>query len=134
MASSIDGVGGLAHIASLIRSAVQQRAPHRAARLGSAEKSRGVSGRALRDVLEQRIREIDGDEARRKKLLTRMLIEAVLLEQFGHELGGEVEFQAVVDDVLTVLVSNAMLMADMENVSAALLQATHGGSPRGPSR
>jgi hypothetical protein len=123
MVSPLDGVSGLARIAGLVRGAVQQRAGGPAkAGAAVANATGGRPGTELLPVmLERRLKEIRGDDASRKRLLMRMLVESVLLEQFGHELGGDAKFQNVIDDVVEVVEGSDALKRDLEKVLEALV-------------
>lgn len=122
MVSPLHGVNGLAHIARLVQRAVRQRG---GAAAGVAERSATATRQGpeqLASTLAQRLREIQGDPHTRRRLLSRMLIESVLLEEFGHALINDAEFQNVVDDVLKAIEALPSLQSDLDRVVDSLVQ------------
>jgi hypothetical protein len=120
MVSPLTSAAGLARLSRLMRDTLQRQAarPGNQA-LDTTSSNRGPETLPL--LLERRIAEIRGDETQRKRLLKRMLIESVLLEQFGPELVNDLAYQAVVDDVLTTLEGSASCRLDLDRFSESLL-------------
>lgn len=122
MVSPLDGLHRLAHIAAMVRRAVQRQgaAGRAAASTRQAGESEAAAAERLTVTLQRRVRELRGDPAHRQRLVARMLIESVLLEEFGHDLTNEAEFQNVVDDVLKAIESLPGIGTELDRIAAQL--------------
>ncbi|RZL01574.1 MAG: hypothetical protein EOP36_11035 [Rubrivivax sp.] len=132
MPTPIDGLGATAAIASLIRRAMAERAQSRQRSSSSSSaskngKTQGSKGRArqtpLADVIAARVEELDPDAPDFRARMLRLVIEAALLQQFGHALINAPKFQGMVDQIVHDLQAAPQLQPDL----AAVLEGLAGG-------
>lgn len=122
MPNPIDGLGATGAIASLIQRAMADRAQSRQ-RSGSSSKARSVKGgrdkrqqTPLTDVIAARVEELDPDAPDFRSRMLRLVIEAALLQQFGHSLINAPKFQGMVDQILNDLQAAPQLRPDVAAV------------------
>ncbi|MCW7540860.1 hypothetical protein OOT46_23855 [Aquabacterium sp. A7-Y] len=120
MVSPLDGTASLARIALLVQKAVQRRGQARSEAATPASAG-AASAERLGATLKRRVRELQGTPAERRRLVSRLLVESLLLEGLGHALINDVEFQNLVDDVLDALRSVPQVAADLERVVGQLI-------------
>jgi hypothetical protein len=134
MPSPIDGLGATAAIASLIRRAMAERAQSRQRSASTASKSKATRGQGkspqtpLADVIAARVEELDPDAPDFRARMLRLVIEAALLQQFGHALINAPKFQGMVDQILHDLQAAPQLRPDV----AAVLDGLAGTSQGNP--
>jgi hypothetical protein len=136
MPSPIDGLGATAAIASLIQRAMAERAHSRLRSSSSGQKGkvavRSGSGKSrqtpLADVIAARVEELDPDAPDFRARMLRLVIEAALLQQFGHALINAPKFQGMVDQILHDLQAAPQLRPDV----AAVLDNLAGTSQGNP--
>lgn len=124
MPNPIDGLGATGAIASLIQRAMADRAKSRQRASGSASsKAKSVKGGGdkrqqtpLTDVIAARVEELDPDAPDFRSRMLRLVIEAALLQQFGHALINAPKFQGMVDQILNDLQAAPQLRPDVAAV------------------
>lgn len=125
MPKPIDGLGATGAIASLIQRAMADRAKSRQRASGSASsKAKSLKGPGgdkqqqtpLTDVIAARVEELDPDASDFRARMLRLVIEAALLQQFGHALINAPKFQGMVDQILNDLQAAPQLHPDVAAV------------------
>jgi hypothetical protein len=84
------------------------------------EKTEGRSGAAADGQrLEQlltKVGALDADQPHRRRAFARVLVEAVLTEEFGATVASEAAFQEVIDDVAMAIEGSAGLQRDLDRI------------------
>jgi hypothetical protein len=136
MPTPIDGLPATGAIASLIQRAMAERAQSRqrsatgsTSKAGSAKRGGAKSRQTpLADVIAARVEELDPDAPDFRARMLRLVIEAALLQQFGHALINAPKFQGMVDQILHDLQAAPQLRPDV----SAVLDGLAGGSGTNP--
>jgi hypothetical protein len=75
----------------------------------------GTDGKRLEQLL-SKVGALDADQPHRRRAFARVLVEAVLTEEFGGAVVNEAGFQAVIDDVAMAIESNADTQPDLDRI------------------
>lgn len=122
MPSPVQGAASAAAIASLIKQAMGSQASAGSRGEGGKRKDKASGGgtpaaqQDLGSLIASRLRELNPDAKDHRRRLTRVVVEASLLHEFGSSLITAPKFQAMVDQVLHEVENSPLLQADMRAV------------------
>jgi hypothetical protein len=79
---------------------------------------------SMAETFRARAKAVSPEHPDRRKATTRLLVEALLAQEFGFEVTGDAAYQTVIDDVVGLLASTPELSADLDRVLKHLLEGT----------
>jgi hypothetical protein len=85
------------------------------ARAKTEGRSAGADGQRLERLLTN-VGALDADQPHRRRAFARVLVEAVLTEEFGATVASEAAFQEVIDDVAMAIEGNEGLQRDLDRI------------------
>lgn len=124
MPSPVQGAASAAAIASLIKQAMGSHASAGSRGEGGKRKDKAsgsgsstpAAQQDLGSLIASRLRELNPDAKDHRRRLTRVVVEASLLHEFGSSLITAPKFQAMVDQVLHEVENSPLLQSDMRAV------------------
>jgi hypothetical protein len=120
MVAPVDPTTAAARLVALMQSALEKQRRGTAAGgppTGTAgSKGAGTAAGSTLGLLESRLRAIGRDQADRRKIRIRVLVQTLLTQEFGSTVVNDATFQSVVDDVASSIEASPGIKRDLDRV------------------